>query len=132
MSTGERIQQLGFKRWYERTLIEGHIYLVTALFGLILAFAGLEVIAEHEDIARFILGFAAGSMGVMLAGIGLLRYQRILMLALSFGDRATCRQCNTYAAFNVLATGESNGGEPAVPTSWLNVRCRHCGHEWRM
>lgn len=132
MGIGERIQKLGFKRWYERTLIEGHVYLVTAVFGLILAFAALEVLGERQSLSRFIFGFAAGGVGMTLVGVGIHRYYRILILAQSFGERATCGKCNTYAAFNVLASGTCENHEPEGPaSSWLRVKCR-CGHEWRM
>lgn len=132
MSTGERIRKLGFKRWYERTLIESHAYLVTALLGMILAFAGVEMIGAHQGVAPFLLGAGTTGLGMLVVGLGIPRYFRTLMLAQSFGERATCGQCHAYAAFNVLACGVAGTRETEGPTSsWLRVRCR-CGNEWRI
>ena len=41
---GEEIGRRGFRRWYERQLIESHAYLVTAFLSLILLLAGFEAL----------------------------------------------------------------------------------------
>jgi ribosomal protein L37E len=63
----------------------------------------------------------------------------MLGTAETMSDHATCRQCNTYAAFNVLASGsdsellDSETAEPSDPDSiWLKVKCRKCGNEWTL
>ena len=38
----DAIRKLGFKKWYERQLIESHVYLVTCFLCLILVVAVLE------------------------------------------------------------------------------------------
>jgi len=38
----EGIRKTGFRRWYERQLIESHLYFVTAVLSLIVVGAGLE------------------------------------------------------------------------------------------
>lgn len=133
MGIGERIQKLGFKRWYERTLIESHAYLVTSLLGLILALAGIELIGARSGAMGFLLGFGAGAIGIPLVVFGLNRYYRTLMLASSFGSRATCCRCETYARFSVTAAGPRPGETaPAPDTTWVRVKCRECGNEWTM
>lgn len=133
MSTGQRIQQLGFKRWYERTLLEGHAYLVTSLLGMILAFSGIEVMGSDDG--SVLVGLLLGLAGTGVVLFATPRYLRMLSLAQSLGGRAVCPRCKVYAAFNVLASGpksaddrEPDGTEPV----WLRVQCRKCAHEWRM
>lgn len=131
MSTAERIQKFGFKRWYERTLLESHAYLVTAFLGMIVTFAGIELVGERSGASRLFLGLAASGTGIALVALGLHRYYRILLRAESFGDSATCAHCSAYASFNVLASGNSSESVDG-DTAWLKVRCRRCGNEWTM
>lgn len=132
-SAAERIRKFGFKRWYERTLIESHAYLVTAFLGMILAFAAIELIGEHSGATHLLLGVVAAVVGTAIVGFGIQRYYRIWMLAESFGDRATCPQCRTYAAFNVTAAGSAPDEDAATAGStWLKVKCRKCGADWTM
>lgn len=136
MTIAERIQKLGFKRWYERTLIEGHAYLVTSFLGVILTFAGLELVGERGSAGGVTLGLVIGLAGVALVVFGTHRYFRILILAESLGGRATCPKCRTYAIFNVVASGPPTADKPedadAAASVWLKVQCRKCGNEWRI
>jgi len=42
MEPADSIRRLGFARWYERSLIEGHVWLITVLFCLIAIAACME------------------------------------------------------------------------------------------
>ena len=44
MTPADRIDKLGFRRWYERELIEGHAYLVTGFLSFIVIAVFLEEI----------------------------------------------------------------------------------------
>jgi len=74
MNTAESISKFGFKRWYERTLIESHAYLVTCFLGMITTFAGLQLVADHSSVAHSLFGFVVSAFGVVLVVIGLRRY----------------------------------------------------------
>lgn len=132
MGTADRIRKLGFRRWHERTLIEGHAYLVTGFLALVLAFGGFELLTAAEGAGALLTAVGLTTIGVLVCGFGLHRYFRMLVLAQNLGHRATCGQCQTYAAFNVLPEA---GGRRPVETAdslWLKVRCRHCGNEWQI
>jgi len=131
MKTAESIRKLGFKRWYERTLLESHAYLATCFLGMLTTFAGLELVADRSDAAQSLLGLAASAFGVVLVVVGLRRYARLLALAEDMGDRAICPQCKTYASFNVTSSGPDAADE-TTPPDRLVVKCRQCGNEWRM
>lgn len=124
MNTSDRIQKLGFKRWYERTLIEGHVYLVGSFLGLVIAFGALEMVGTRQNI---LLGFLTGAIGIFIVMFGFHRYYRMLLLTRTIGDHATCERCNVYAAFNVIASGQQT-----ADGQWMRVKCRKCGNEWTM
>lgn len=133
MSIGDRIKKLGFIRWYERTLIESHAYLVSALLGMTLAFAGVELVGQHDTTGRILFGIGAIAAGSAILALSLHRYLRTLMLAVNLGAHATCRKCGAYARFDVLASGPNRDTTyEREDVSWLKVKCRKCGGEWRM
>lgn len=136
MQTVARIRKLGFRRWYERTLIEAHAHLITCLLGMILAFAGIEMVGERSGLAHGLLGIGVGATGVALTIFGLQRYFRMISLAEHLGTRATCPACGTYAAFALLAGGPDEE-HPSPDASeadalWLRVKCRECGNTWTL
>jgi hypothetical protein len=132
MTIADRIQTLGFKRWYERALLESHAYLVTSFLGLILVFAGIEMIGNHVDMARSALGVVASAVGTAAVTFGLRRYHRLMVLATNLSERATCPRCGKYAAFTLIASGklDTTAGADHISSVWLKVRCRQCGTEW--
>ena len=129
-----RIRQLGFRRWYERTLIEAHAHLITCFFGMILAFAGIEMVGNRSGLAQGLFGIGIGAAGVGLTAYGWLRYFKMIAVAEQLGAHATCPACGTYAYFTTLAGGpeeqESTVDPPESTTLWLRVQCRECGHTW--
>lgn len=136
MQTVARIRKLGFRRWYERTLIEAHVHLITCLLGMILAFAGIEMVGARAGLAHGLLGIGVGAGGVALTIFGLQRYFRMISLAEHLGTRATCPACGTYGAFALLAGGPDDERPPkdAAETDqlWLRVKCRECGNTWML
>jgi hypothetical protein len=128
MTTADRIRKLGFKRWYERTLIESHAYLAMAIFGLILALGGVETVLTRASGTSMLLGVAVSLFGIFLVSTGVHRYLRMLLLATGMSALATCPRCAKYAAFNIKASGVSDADPDGPP--WLRVRCRKCEHEW--
>jgi hypothetical protein len=130
----ERIAKLGFRRWYERTLVESHAFLITALLGAILAFTGMELIGQrNEGAANLALGLVAVLIGGVVAAASVHRYLRTLMLAINLGEHATCPGCNAYAKFDLLASGRLRSHGPYESGSlWMRVKCRKCSREWRI
>lgn len=121
----EGIRRVGFKRWYERQLIESHVYFVTAFLSLILVVAGLEgYSASAEGAARlYMLTLVAG--GVVLCTWSFRRYQFMLARAVRAAERSTCSQCATYGALDVVSCQDRSRGR-------FTVRCCKCGHQWNM
>jgi ribosomal protein S27E len=113
------IGKLGFRKWYERRLIESHAWLITCfLCGLAIA-ASLEGVSftRAESLPLLVFVFVGG----LICWHALNRYRAIMDEAERLGESAVCGSCKTYGAFSVL------GSYPK-----MNVRCRKCGHEWHL
>ena len=134
MDTVGRIRKFGFRKWYERQLIEGHLYLVTCFLGIIMVATSLELYGQRESCWGLVLALAIGLGGMAAAMVGWERYKRIMMVAEHIGNHATCSDCNAYARFDVVDAGRALHQEPvdiADPNEvWLKVHCRKCGHDW--
>ena len=119
MEPARSIARLGFKKWYERRLIEAHAWLVTGLLCAIFVEASLEGLnAKAHGLVW--LGTAGGIFfGGLIVWHALRRFFAILMEAERFSTRSTCTACGAYARFEIMTER---------PT--IQVRCRKCGHEW--
>ena len=122
MDPAVAIGKLGFKRWYERQLIEGHAWLITCVLCMLTVAACLEDLSLRGPLGEVLaMGAAVFAAGV-LAIYGWHRYRAIMEVVERIGEHSTCGSCRTYAAFRLVGT------EGAA----LRVRCRKCAHEWRI
>lgn len=118
MEPADSIRRLGFARWHERRLIEGHAWFVSAFLCLVAVLACLEEFSLHGSSLR---SLANASMAVAAVAIGIYaldRYQRILREAMQLGERATCRTCGAYARFDLISASR--------------VSCRNCSRTWQL
>ena len=134
MDTLGRMRKLGFRKWYERQLIESHLYLVTCFLGIIMAASAAELSGRRESLGDLLLVAGLGLAGCVLSLFGWQRYKRIMVVAEHIGDHATCVQCNAYAKFTVVDAGRALHAEPVdiedAEEVWLKVECRKCGNKW--
>ena len=132
------IRKLGFRKWYERQLIDCHLSLVTCLISGILVAALFESMnfREHGWSALSSLGIAI--VAVVVGWFAWRRYITVLGRAELYGERSTCEKCGTYGRFEIIASGmDAEPGRVAeavapLPAAWLRVKCRQCGTAWRM
>ena len=128
------IRKLGFRRWFERQLIESHVYLVTCFLCLILVLAVFEELgsgaAGLERALMLATIVAAGALGIFSWD----RYTTILFPALRLSERSTCEKCGTHAHFSVIDCGREDIQETAEDRegAWLKVKCARRGHQWTM
>ena len=118
MEPADSIRRLGFNRWYERQLIEGHAWFISAFVCLIAIAACMEELTFRGSALQ-----ALTYLGIVLAAsitavYGMVRYQQILVRAERIGGQATCSKCGTYGRFNLFAD--------------CMARCRKCEHQWRL
>ena len=127
MDAADDIREQGFRRWYERQLLESHLWLVTGFLSLIMTAIAIEVIAFRESIAGMLTLLAVGAGGAALCLYAWLRFNRQLFLAEHVAEQATCGACRTYGR---LAFVSASRDASAVTGRAIRVRCRACGHEW--
>jgi formate dehydrogenase maturation protein FdhE len=138
MDIASRIRKVGFRKWYERQLIESHLAFTTCFL------CGIVVASCMEAISFAQFGWKAASLLALVLGAFVLgwfswrRYITVLERAEVYANRSTCPECKTYARFEILATGHAAQGpyldpaETTLPYPWLRVKCRKCGTAWRM
>jgi hypothetical protein len=118
MEPADSIARLGFARWYERRLIEGHAWFISGFACLVAIAACMEELSFRGSIARLLVYIVVVAAAAAIGIYGLVRYQKILLEAEALGEHATCGACGAYARFKLI--------------SHSNVRCRKCDHEWRL
>jgi hypothetical protein len=118
MEPADSIGRLGFARWYERRLIEGHAWFISGFACMVAVAAVVEELAFRGSFAR-LLFYVVVILGAAATGIyGMVRYHQILAEAERIGEHATCPGCGAYARFKLFSPSQA--------------RCRKCAHEWRL
>jgi hypothetical protein len=129
MRIDDALRQRGFRRWYERQLIESHAYLVTGFLSLIMMAIALETIAFRESLANALALTLVAGAGGWLSIFAWTRFKGLLTNAEALAEQAVCAQCRMYGRFEVV---EAHDSAQALTGRSLTVRCRGCAHEWQM
>ena len=132
MTPAERIAKLGFRRWYERELIEGHVYFVTCVLSLMLIAACLEQIDWRGPLVQLAFTLGAMVLGVWVCVAALRRYHFLMVRAECFGEQSSCGKCSTYGVLRVIGAGVGEAKGLPADNTWIRVQCKRCGHEWRI
>lgn len=133
MELAEGIRKVGFRRWYERQLIESHLYLVTSFLCLVTVLACFEGFSLRMPAWETVLRLVAMLTGAAICVWTLRRYLAMLNFAVRAAERARCEKC---AAYNALELSGAPAYRPAMPDGEedapppVGVRCRRCGHKW--
>lgn len=118
MEPADSIARLGFARWYERRLIEGHAWFISGFACMIAIAACVEELSFRGSFPRLV-GYVVIVLGAAATGIyGMVRYHQLLAEADRIGEHATCASCGAYGRFKLINASQ--------------VRCRKCSHEWRL
>jgi predicted Zn finger-like uncharacterized protein len=122
MGLAEGIRKHGFRKWYERELMQSHLHMLLLLFCAIGLLGAFEVFSRSATVADQL----SVALSVLLCiGIGMWsmrRYLYLLLHAERVANQAVCAQCQTYGRLAVLHVDS--------PANTVGVRCKHCGHEW--
>jgi formate dehydrogenase maturation protein FdhE len=127
MALDDALRQRGFRRWYERQLIESHVYLVTGFLSLIMMAVALEVTEFRSSAANFAFLVAVALAGALVCIGSWRKFTEILFRAEAVAEQAVCPMCGTYGRFDVVSARDATD---AVTGRIVDVRCRTCAHEW--
>lgn len=124
MDAMQSIRKLGFRKWYERTLLRCHGNLVLLLLSTIALLIAAEAYGRELP-ASTQLKLLACALASGLIGYWALRgYFRLMREAEFAADQAVCSQCETYARWDITSEDRAH--------YTMQVRCRKCGHPWRI
>lgn len=134
MHATDYIQRHGFRRWYERQLIESHAYLALGFVALIMLLAGAEVLGDMKSGASYVSTITVAALGGVLMLVAWRRFNALLARAERFAEGASCPECKTWGKFRVIGEEAATADDPpeAARPRWLRVRCAQCGGEWRL
>jgi hypothetical protein len=131
MQLAEGIRRIGFRRWYERQLLQSHLYLAGALLCLVAVLAALEGFDSREVSVDFFVGLVVMLAGGAIGAWAFLRYIRMLVAAQYAADRSVCARCKTYGVLEAAGfPGHAVAQDAEVEIASTPVRCRKCGNEW--
>jgi predicted Zn finger-like uncharacterized protein len=124
MKLAEGIRRRGFRKWYERQLLQSHAHLALTFLcalGVVAAMEGVFHVRSFgdqlQDIGALVL--------CMLTGIwALRRYLFLLGHAEEVANQADCPACQAYGRLELLQSDPSGDR--------VRVRCRGCGHAWHI
>ena len=130
MSPADGISKLGFRRWYERQLIESHACLVTGFLCLILIAACFEGFSIADPSASSFITIATMVGAGVFGCTALKRYIDVLQRAEHIAEHSVCTSCSTYGRLKILGAAAEQPAADELSPSWMRVACRQCGHEW--
>jgi hypothetical protein len=122
MSAGKTIRRIGFRKWYERELLQSHANLVLLLLATLGLLGCAEAYSAQAALSDQLQVLAAALASAAIGLLALRRYLYLLNHAEFVANQATCARCDTYARLEML--------EENVAANRLQVRCRKCGHQW--
>jgi hypothetical protein len=132
MELSEGIRKIGFRRWYERQLIESHLYFVSSLLCLVAVLATLEDLSLRTPSWETFLRLAVIAGGSVACLWTLHRYLLMLGFAQHAAGRSVCEKCAVYGAFELNGVTRHHAYKDGVEeiAESVDVRCRKCGHQW--
>lgn len=123
------IARLGFRSWYERQLIESHVYFITGFMCAVLILALMEDLNLRRPEPMSLVSLAMIIAAMLLGGGAMRRYMRMLGRAEMLAEQCVCPGCAVYGLIRVLDTGVVEADEHP---QWMRVACKKCDREWRV
>ncbi|GAB4123669.1 MAG: hypothetical protein Fur0014_22260 [Rubrivivax sp.] len=120
MRLADGIQKLGFRKWYERELLQSHGHMALTFLCTVGIIGALEMSSEARSQSDRLGNLAAMLLCVAVGLWSMRRYLYLLSHAEAVAGQADCPACGTYGRLRLL---REDGDR-------VHVGCRQCGHEW--
>ena len=124
MNAVKTIRRLGFRKWYERELLQSHANLVLLLLASLGLLGAAEAYSAQAALLDQLQIVAAALASAVIGVFALRRYLYLLNHAEFVANQADCAHCGTYARWDLLSEQAQDGR--------VKVRCRKCSHEWHI
>ena len=122
MKLAEGIRKHGFRKWYERELLQSHAHLVLTFFCAIGLFAAFEALGRFRSISDQLTDIVAILVCTAIGIWALRRYLHLLMHAEVTANQADCPACKAYGRFKLASEDDADGS--------VQVCCNKCQHRW--
>jgi hypothetical protein len=127
MNTRRTIQRVGFRKWYERELLQSHGHLVLLIFCVLALLGAAELYAGRAGWLSQLSALLCAGVSAVVGFWALRRYMYLLGHAQHVADQAFCPACHVYARWNI-----EDDAQEGAPEQRLRVRCRGCSNVWHI
>jgi hypothetical protein len=117
MKLADGIRKHGFRKWYERELLQSHAHLVLTFLCMIGIFAGFEALGAHRGWFDQAQNIAVIGLCVAIGIWAVRRYLYFLGHAEATANQADCPQCQAYGRGREREGADAAGVLPQVPAS---------------
>ncbi len=121
MEPSDSIGKLGFRKWYERQLIEAHAWLISCVLCIICVAVFAEEISFRLGAMR-----GLGFVGLIAAAgwVASFAWKRYLLTMTEAERLAACSVCPGCGAYGIFYVSRATRGAA------MDVRCRRCNADW--
>jgi hypothetical protein len=124
MTLADGIRKHGFRKWYERELLQSHAHMVLTFLCTIGIFAAFEGMGRFRGATDQINNLIAIVVCVSIGIWAMRRYLWLLSHAEATAHQAECPECSTYARFTLVGENRASGE--------VEVCCRKCARRWKI
>lgn len=122
MKLADGIRKHGFRKWYERELLNSHAHLVLTFFCAIGVFAAFEALGRFRSLGDQVTDIVAIFVCAAVGLWALRRYLGLLLHAEATANQADCPACKAYGRFKLASEQQREGS--------VSVCCSKCQHRW--
>lgn len=122
MKLADGIRKHGFRKWYERELMQSHVHLLLTFLCAVGLFVAFEALGRFRSFSDQLTDILAIAICTVLGIWALRRYLRLLLHAEVTAHQADCPGCKAYGRFKLESENTRD--------STVLVCCNKCQHRW--
>ena len=128
-----KLGRLGFRRWYERQLIEAHLWFAACFAAIVVCAAAFELLLDRHSASETLLDALLVAVCAFGAWFAWRRYAKTMAFAETIGGQANCPRCQHHG-FRLLLTSTNSptmlADEYSSDGSSLVASCPKCASKW--